>query len=124
MELNLDWQKHTSALWPEVSYELRPLRVWAFEELLGYWHRQGAPDESGGAARTASRHGAELMALAKKVLPEHVRALEGVVVIQDGRRVPAGLDALCEEAGLMALTGEILSGLVAISAVPPSAEKN
>ncbi len=123
MELNLDWRREISALWPEVSYELRPLRVWAFHELLAYWQSCGA----GGAVDPpplTPAQGLGLMAVARRILPEHVRALEGVVLVRSGERVPADLGALCDEAPLMPLAGEIVSRLVARSELPPAAEKN
>jgi hypothetical protein len=64
------------------------------------------------------------MAVARRILPEHVRALEGVLLVQGGERAPASLDALCDEAALIPLAGEIVSRLVARSEIPPAAEKN
>jgi hypothetical protein len=127
MELNLDWRRETSALWPEVSYELRPLRVWAFHELLAYWQSSGvsAPDRpSDSTGRPNAAQGLGLMTVARRILPEHVRALEGVILVQGGERAPASLESLCEEAALMPLAGEIISRLVARSELPPAAEKN
>jgi hypothetical protein len=123
MELNLDWRRETSALWPEVSYELRPLRVWAFHELLAYWQSCGVDGQAGASTLTAAQ-GLGLMAVARRILPEHVRALDGVVLVQGGERVAASLEALCDEAPLMPLAGEIVSRLVTRSELPPAAEKN
>jgi hypothetical protein len=124
MELNLDWRRHASALWPEVSYELRPLRVWAYHELLAFWQECGAGGAGSGAVKLTPAQGAGLMAVAKRILPEHVRELQGVVLVRDGARQPAAVEALCEEAALMPLAGEIVSRLVGLTEVPPAAEKN
>ncbi len=124
MELNLDWRRETSALWPEVSYELRPLRVWAFHELLAYWQECGVDGRDGAPVRLTPAQGLGLMAVARRILPEHVRALEGVLLVQGGERAPASLDALCDEAALIPLAGEIVSRLVARSEIPLAAEKN
>jgi hypothetical protein len=45
-------------------------------------------------------------------------------LVQGGERAPASLDALCDEAALIPLAGEIVSRLVARSEIPPAAEKN
>lgn len=138
MHLNLDWRREASALWPGVSYELRPLRVWAFHELLAFWESRGAAPQgqepggqgagggvSHGAARPFSAAQAlGLTAVAKRVLPEHVRALEGITVSQGGQCAPASLEALCEEAALLPLAGEIIARLVEITELSPAAEKN
>jgi hypothetical protein len=124
MELNLDWRRETSALWPEVSYELRPLRVWAFHELLAYWQECGVDGRDGAPVRLTPAQGLGLMAVARRILPEQVRALEGVLLVQGGERAPASLDALCDEAALIPLAGEIVSRLVARSEIPLAAEKN
>ncbi len=123
MELNLDWRRETSTVWPEVSYELRPLRVWAFHELLAYWQSCGVDAPAGSAVRLTPAQGLGLMSVARRIFPEHVRGLEGVVLVQGGERTPAPLEALCEEAALLPLAGELVSRLVALSEIPPAAEK-
>jgi hypothetical protein len=45
-------------------------------------------------------------------------------LVRDGARLPAAVEALCEEAALMPLAGEIVSRLVGLTEVPPAAEKN
>jgi hypothetical protein len=141
MELNLDWQRRTSALWPEVSYELRPLRVWAFQELLACWEAQAndvppaaqpAPDGAPGArgAQPAPRPGASLaatarlMEAARRIFPEHVRGLSGLRLRGEAGSAPAAPADLCEEAALLPLAAEIVAGLVEISALGEGAEKN
>jgi hypothetical protein len=124
MELNLEWRRHASAVWPEVSYELRPLRVWAFHELLAYWQECGVDTRAPGPVGLTPAQGLGLMTVARRIFPEHVRGLEGVVLVQGGERAPASLDALCEEAALLPLAGEMISRLVALSEIGPGAEKN
>ena len=43
MELNLEWRAWRSDTWPEVACELRPLKVWAFQEVLEAWGGQRHP---------------------------------------------------------------------------------
>ncbi|MDH4120427.1 MAG: hypothetical protein OEV94_01805 [Deltaproteobacteria bacterium] len=121
MELNLDWQTHTSSLWPEVRYDIRPLRVWAFQELLRFWetHTAAHPDQPLTSAETMG-----LMAVARRVLPDHLQNLTGITLLQAGSRQPASIESLCEETALAELTGEIITRLVALSAVRPEQEKN
>lgn len=98
--------------------------MWAFHELLAYWQSCGVDARDGAVVRLTPAQGLGLMAVARRIFPEHVRALEGVVLVQGGERVPAPLEALCEEAALIPLAGEMISRLVARSEIPPAAEKN
>lgn len=125
MELNLEWRGWSSESWPEVRCELRPLKVWAFQELLSAWEVEGKPLGEAETRPAATQiKGARLMAVARRILPDHVRALEGVTVRLDGQTAPASLEQLCEETALMALAGEILSRLVAISEITEAEQKN
>ena len=125
MELNLDWRRRTSALWPDVSYEMRPLRVWAFQELLACREAQGgdeaAPPRPGGPSLAASTR---LMEVARRIFPEHVRGLSGLQVRSEAGTAPAAVAELCEEAALLPLAAEMLAGLVEISTLDAGAEKN
>jgi hypothetical protein len=136
MELNLDWRRRQSALWPEVSYELRPLRVWAFQELLAFWegealrgrpHRaEGESVGDGDAPRATLAATARLMDVARRILPDHVRGLSGLRV-RAGSAAEAAvptLEALCEEAALLPLAAELVAALVALSTLDAGAEKN
>ncbi|MDH5751331.1 MAG: hypothetical protein OEZ59_02800 [Deltaproteobacteria bacterium] len=116
MELNLDWRKEQSGLWKDVSYELRPLRVWAFQALLDLWSSKNTPQPE-------DRPGASLTALATRIFPEHVRNLEGLVITRDQSTGPATPADLAEEAVLLPLASEIISRLVSISEVEETAEK-
>lgn len=131
MDLNLDWRRRQSAVWPQVSYELRPLRVWAFQELLACWaDAEGSPASGGeGGAQDAGRAAglvrtARLMDVARRILPDHVRGLEGLRVRGEGGPAEPSMEALCEEALLMPLAAELVERLVEISALEPGAEKN
>ena len=136
MELNLDWRRRQSALWPEVSYELRPLRVWAFQELLAFWEAKGAAAVVAGApegaeppparpAPTASLAATtRLMEVARRILPEHVRGLAGLQVRTEAGAAGVTVAELCEETALLPLAAEIVAGLVEISALGEGAEKN
>ncbi len=125
MELNLDWRSITSAIWPEVCYEIRPLKVWAFQELLTFWESHGREREGEKPViRIAPVDGVKLMAVAKTIFPEHVRGLRGLNLTQEGETREATLDALCEETALMHLAGEIITQLMAISEVNKGDEKN
>jgi hypothetical protein len=133
MEFNLDWQPHTSALWPEVTYELRPLKVWAFQALLDCWDGAqgwGGAGGAGGAGpverapRPAAAGSARLMEAAERVFPEHVRNLAGLTVRAEGRVEPAGLEHLSRETLLLPLAGEIIARLLSLSEVGEAAEKN
>jgi len=148
MELNLDWRQRQSALWPEVSYELRPLRVWAFQELLAFWEGEGerskalrggphraegesvgdgdAPADGPGAPRATLAATARLMDVARRILPDHVRGLSGLRV-RAGSAAEAAvptLEALCEEAALLPLAAELVAALVELSTLDAGAEKN
>jgi hypothetical protein len=173
MELNLDWQRRQSALWPEVSYELRPLRVWAFQELLAFW--EAAPGGASGATRPhppnapaphagqggvsaadadglnpsllsgegssgASRAGEEsratvpgarslaatagLMAVARRILPEHVRDLRGLTARTEAGSGPVAVADLCEEALLLPLAAELVARLIERSTLDGADAKN
>ncbi|MDH4225124.1 MAG: hypothetical protein OEW12_05715 [Deltaproteobacteria bacterium] len=128
MELNLDWRHEESALWPGVTYQLRPLRVWAFQELMAFWESRPQPEARGDGPPAARRLGAadtlEFMAVAGKVLPPHVRQLQGLILIRDGEKHPATVESLCEETPLTDLAGEILSRLITLSEIRPEREKN
>jgi hypothetical protein len=143
MELNLDWRRRQSALWPEVSYELRPLRVWAFQELLAFWEGEAlrggphraegesvgdgdAPADGPGAPRATLAATARLMDVARRILPDHVRGLSGLRV-RAGSAAEAAvptLEALCEEAALLPLAAELVAALVELSTLDAGAEKN
>jgi len=137
MELNLDWRRRQSALWPEVSYEIRPLRVWAFQELVTFWEgeaagRAAAPGPGTGDAAQADAARppvsmlatARLMEVARRILPEHVRGLAGLQVRAEAGCAVVAVSDLCEETALLPLAAEIVAGLVSISALEPAAEKN
>lgn len=136
MELNLDWQRCTSAVWPEVGYELRPLRVWAFQELLAFWEAQAPPpsaeatptDAAPDAARP--RPGAptlaataRLMDVARRIFPEHVRGLSGLQVRGEAGTALVAVADLCEETALLPLAAEIVARLIGISTLDEGAEK-
>ena len=125
MELNLDWRREVSQVWPSVSYELRPLKVWAFQELLDYWDhhgRSGSDEVTEDTARPSA--GVKLMDVAGRIFPEHVRGVQGLTVHGEGHSGEAKVEMLCEETQLLPLAGEIVSRLVAISEVGPQDEKN
>lgn len=138
MELNLDWQRRTSALWPQVGYEIRPLRVWAFQELIAFWEAEAQrravhedrADDAGATAGAAPPRApslaasTRLMAVAQRILPDHVRGLEGLQLRCEGATAPATVAQLCEEAALLPLAAEIVAALVEISALGADAEKN
>lgn len=125
MDINLDWRREASALWPEVSYEIRPLKVWAFQELLGFWEQHGRPEvEDDATPRTGAAEGVLLVDVAKRIFPEHVRALQGVSLVQEGQSRPVPVEALCEETSLLKLAAEIVSRLIAISEISRDEEKN
>jgi hypothetical protein len=127
MELNLDWRRRASALWPEVSYELRPLRVWAFQELLVFWEAQGVAGSNVAPGGTAPAlvSSARLMEVARRIFPDHVRGLAGLHARgEDGAPAPVAVPALCEEAALLPLAAEIVAALVEISTLDAAAEKN
>lgn len=125
MELNLDWRREDSEVWPSVSYELRPLKVWAFQELLDYWERYGksGSDEATEPVARPSE-GVKLMDVAVRIFPEHVRGVQGLTVNCEGQSGQATVEMLCEETQLLPLAGEIVSRLVAISEVGTQDEKN
>ena len=123
MEVNLDWRRQESAQWPEVGYEIRPLRVWAFQELMAFWEGpEGAPENP--THHISPMRSFELLQVAKRIFPDHVRNLTGLTLLRDGETVPATPEGLCEEAPLLPLAGEIISRLVAISEMGAAAEKN
>ncbi|MDH4247403.1 MAG: hypothetical protein OEW39_06275, partial [Deltaproteobacteria bacterium] len=111
MEINVDWRREPSRVWPEVSYELRPLRVWAFQALLDRWEglrdaAAPAPEDGGAlsaAGETPWGRGGEhsLLALAARIFPDHVRRLEGLTLNRDGQTLPASPEMLGEEALLL-----------------------
>ena len=123
MEVNLDWRRQESAQWPDVGYEIRPLRVWAFQELMAFWEGpEGAPENS--TLRISPARSFELLQVARRIFPDHVRNLTGLTLLRDGEHAPATPEALCEEAPLLPLAGEIIARLVAISEIGAAAEKN
>ena len=125
MELNLDWRRESSTVWPEVSYELRPLKVWAFQELLDYWERHsGDKPEDSALAKISAGDGVKLIDVAGRIFPDHVRSLLGLTASKDGQHGEVTLDMLCEETQLLPLAGEIVSRLVAISEIDADDEKN
>lgn len=125
MELNLDWRGYSSEIWDDVSYEIRPLKVWAFQELLSFWETSGRQAEGEEAViRVSPSDSAGLMAVAKRIFPDHVRKLSGLTVVEEGRKRKATLESLCEETAMMQLAGEIVSRLIAISEISGNDEKN
>lgn len=125
MEIDLDWRAWNSDTWPEVVCELRPLKVWAFQELLEAWEGQRQTlEKEGEPPLPSSATNTSLMAVARRILPEHARNLRGVTVRLDGQSQPATLEQLCEETALMPVAGEILFRLVSISEVTEAEQKN
>jgi len=66
----------------------------------------------------------KLMEVARRIFPEHVRALAGLHVRGEGGTAALAVSDLCEETALLPLAAEIVAGLVAISALDGAAEKN
>lgn len=132
MELNLDWRQRRSTVWPEVCYEIRPLRVWAFQELVAYWEaagRDGTPPPADPAQAPGIRPGslgaaARMMGVARRIFPDHVRNVTGLHLRAEGGTAVPDAAALCEEAPLLPLAAEIVAALVEISALDEGAEKN
>lgn len=125
MEFDLDWHRMDSEVWPEVAYELRPLRVWAFLELMEFW--EGRPNRDGdaeAAMRVSAADSLRLMEVARRIFPDHVRNLTGVTLRKSGAVHPACAEDLCDEAPLLPLAGEIISKLVALADITVEAEKN
>ncbi len=133
MQIDLDWRAYRSAVWPDVACELRPLRVWAFQELAALWSEAAAP----GDAREAPepREGPEgppglrldnarVSEVARRVLPEHVRNLTGLELRRDGVTAVPEPEALCDEAVLLPLVAELLARLVEVSELAAEPEKN
>jgi len=124
MECLLDWQSRQSSLWPDVSYEIRPLKVWAFLDLMTCWG-EGAPErpEGGTSPGQQALKSQALLDVAKRVIPEHVRNLKGLYVQRDGQVRDGTVEEVCEEALLMPLAVEMISGLIEISEVGKEDEK-
>jgi len=125
MELNLDWQARASEVWPDVCYEIRPLRVWAFQELMAFWEAQTPLSGDGeDKTRISPVQSAELMALARKIFPEHLREITGLFLRREqGTEAATAMD-ICEETPLLPLAGEIMARLIAISEIRGTEEKN
>ena len=125
MELNLDWRREASARLVEVSYEIRPLKVWAYQELMAFWEERPRQTGEGRAVtQISAAEGLKLMDVARRIFPEHVRALEGITLRREGAVHPVALEDLCGESPLIELAGEILARLVAISDLAPGDAKN
>ena len=125
MELNLDWRREQSGRLNMVSYEIRPLKVWAFQELMAFWEGQPREMADGQArVRISPAQSLPLIDLARRIFPEHVRNLSGIALRREGSSAPASPLDLCEEAPLLELAGEVLGRLVAISDLNATDEKN
>jgi hypothetical protein len=125
MELNLDWRREQSARLGAVSYEIRPLKVWAFQELMAFWESQPRETADGQSrVRISPAQSLHLVDLARRIFPDHVRNLSGIALRRDGASAPAAPLDLCDEAPLLELAGEVLGRLVAISELNPGDEKN
>ncbi len=125
MELNLDWREQRSALGGEIGYEIRPLKVWAFQELMAFWEGRRQESQDGkSVVQVSPAESLKLMEIARRIFPSHVRNLSGVDVKAEGDLRPATLEDLCEESLLIELAGEILGRLVAISDLKADDEKN
>ena len=125
MELNLDWRLESSGRLAGVSYEIRPLKVWAYQELMAFWEARPRETRDGQeVARVSAAESLKLMEVARRIFPDHVRNLSGIALRRDGASAPAAPQDLCEEAPLLELAGEVLGRLVAISELTPGDEKN
>ena len=125
MELNLDWRREESARMPGVSYEIRPLKVWAYQELMAFWEARPRETREGRAvAQVSPAESLKLIEVARRIFPEHVRNLSGIALRRDGVANAATLEDVCAEAPLIELAGELLGRLVAISDLTPGDEKN
>lgn len=125
MELDLDWRREQSARLPDVTYEVRPLKVWAYQELMAFWEsRPREPGEAQGTARVSPAESLKLIEVARRIFPEHVRQLSGITVRRDGAAQAATLDDLCAESPLIELAGEVLGKLVSISELGTADAKN
>jgi hypothetical protein len=125
MELNLDWRREQSARLADVSYEIRPLKVWAYQELMAFWEARPRETRDGRLVTQVSpAESLKLMDVARRIFPEHVRNLSGITLRRDGAGHPATLEDVCGESPLIELAGEVLGRLVAISNLSPGDEKN
>ena len=125
MEFNLDWRRESSELGDEVTYEIRPLKVWAFQELMAFWEsRPGGGEEGDSPRRVSPAESLRLMEVAARIFPDHVRDLQGVTVLAEGNPHPATMEDLCGESPLLELAGEVLGKLVNISGLSERDEKN
>lgn len=111
MDINLEWREQKSELWEGVTYEIRPLRVWAFQEIMTFW------ENNGGKAGASPAKSLNLMPVAQRIFKDHVRELKGVRVNIEGESTAATPDDLCRETPLVGLAGEIIVYLVTISEV-------
>jgi hypothetical protein len=125
MELNLDWRREQSARFADVSYEVRPLKVWAYQELMAFWEDRPRETRDGRVVtQVSAAESLKLMDVARRIFPEHVRSLTGITVRRDGAGQPVTPEDVCNESPLIELAGEILARLVALSGLAPGDEKN
>ena len=122
MNLDLDWRVHISLAVPDVVCKIRPLKLWAFQELMAFW--QTLPETKDGKPKFSTDASIELVKVAKRVFPEHVKDLQNITLRVDGEQRMATIDDLCDETAFMSLTVEVIGALVSISEMGAEDEKN
>lgn len=110
MYLNLSWREFSPA--DGVIVEIRPLKIWAFQELAQVAGQKAMED---GKVKMEGGAVWELLAAARKVFPEHVRNVKGLT-IEDGESRPATVEDLSDETALaMSIGASIVAELLSIS---------
>ena len=126
MKLDLEWRRIGSDLHPGVSYEVRPLMVWAYLDLLAAWE-VGSPARPGEVTEESPPSPAlssQIWRVLERVFPEHLRALEGLVFSSPEGETPPSPADIAREAVMIPLAGEILGHLMRISQVGEAEAKN
>ena len=119
MEISLGWRRVDLKDLPDISVELRPLKVWAFQKLIA-----SQAGNSDGKSQEAL-DGLTMLEVAKEIFPEHVRAVKGIVVSRDdGESSDVTLEDLTTETQLITVSAAILSQLFEISQLTEMEQKN
>ena len=132
IDLTIGWRPYeTTFMGEKITMELRPLKSWAFYEIIPYLDNPNprrkdetneecmkrlSPAEIEGL-RNSSK---ELHLLSAKIFPEHVRNIENLVV----NGMPVTPDIIAEESIFMGLAIEISGQLGVITSITENESKN
>lgn len=129
MELR-GWEKVTSEVNPEISYELRPMNIGEYLTVLQTGEESGliakgdADPDKKKTAKESFENAQALSEMAQKVFPGCIRNLTGITIMEKGAKRDVTLEEALIDMAFLPLMGEMLNNLVQASTLSQNDEKN